>query len=224
MCSFRYEEKKKQTTLKHLGKTSPPPFPGSFWLQTLAVYRHCRLHSVPSVRQKGLQRDCGKAIAVCLQCSFFLFSSAPLLVLHRLQSLQEYLLCHGAPPSVFTLVFLLLVLTPFCSLLISPSSILFPFLNKLSQRHHQHHWWAQLCPVLRSLWSQLDQSEIGCVQPGASPWLLIKATSAALSSPPTKTWLPLLNKTSKDELIEMTKQDSAINFNNNPELIGGSGL
>lgn len=40
------------------------------------------------------------------------------------------------------------------------SSIFHLFLSTLSQRHHQHRWWAQLWPVA----GPLEPTETGCVQ------------------------------------------------------------
>lgn len=37
-----------------------------------------------------------------------------------------------------------------------PHSVFYPFLDMLSQRSHQHHWWAQLCPALSHFWSWLE--------------------------------------------------------------------
>lgn len=41
---------------------------------------------------------------------------------------------------------------------------LYPLLNTFSQRHHQHCWWAQLCPTV----CPLELTGIGCVQHGGS--------------------------------------------------------
>lgn len=156
--------KKKKETLNHVGKTHPSSFPSLTSDSSPPVYCRCSLHSVLSVRQQGVQRGCGQAIAVYFCCSFLLFSSAPVPVLHGLHSLQEYLLYHGVPhPPLPLALFLLLFLPPFCSLLVSASSVFFPFLNMVSQGHHQHHWPAQLCPALGSLWTQLDPSGTCCV-------------------------------------------------------------
>lgn len=80
----------------------------------------------------GAGEECGSSLLHLLSHS----SSALVWILHGLQSLWEYLLCHGAPTSPLTLVFALLFITLF-PLLLCPCGVFCSFSNVFSQRYHQ---------------------------------------------------------------------------------------
>lgn len=49
----------------------------------------------------------------------------------------------------------------FCFLLLlSLFHVFYSFLNIFSQRHHQFGWWAQLCPAMSALWTQLEPGHL----------------------------------------------------------------
>jgi len=87
-------------------------------------------------------------------------------------------------------------LTPLSQLL---HSIFYAFLNTLSQRHHQRHWWAQLWPVVGLFWRWLEMalSHMGTApdllsqKPPLKPTLLWRGPSKAYRSASTKKTLSL---------------------------------
>lgn len=98
---------------------------------------------------------------------------------------REYLLCHGAPPLLlrpwyFPVLFLTLFILSF-----SLSGIFCPFLNTLSQRHHQCGWGAQLCPVM----GPLKLAGHSCGQHGAGPGLFSQRPALVKTLP----WTPSTN-------------------------------
>ena len=79
-------------------------------------------------------------------------------LLHGLQvKLCSWTCSTSSPPSSLTLVpaelFFSHIHTPASHLV---CSTFYSFLNKLSQRLYQHHWWAQLCPAAGLSWSRLE--------------------------------------------------------------------